>query len=485
MTKVSLVRKRPLSLNGRVMLFVTVAISLSLLMIGHLVQNEIERHFAEQDADELVVITRAVETALKTAKAQDMAPKETLARAVSGHHGVYFQVWDDSGRLVYGSGDGGSSPQANVYAPVTRIQVDNLYTWQSDGKTYRGTATLARIGGQGYVIVAAINMDFHIHFLENFRRSLWMIMVVAGAITLLAAWYGVHQGHAPIRALSESMGNVQADRLHVRLDPDTVPGELKTLVDSFNHMIKRLEESFSRLSHFSADIAHELRTPLTNLITQTQVGLSKSRSLEEYRELLYSNLEEQERLTKMVNDMLWLAQSDHGLLKPAWEPLDMAREVRDLFDFFEALAEEKHIELAVEGNAPIILGDRAMLRRALSNLLSNALRHTPKGKCVLVRLALSGEGGTLLSVQNPGPEIPNEHLPRVFDRFYRIDPSRQRQSEGAGLGLAIVKSIVEAHEGSINVISKHGVTCFTINFPRIANAEMSAMGERNESTDDR
>ena len=126
-----------------------------------------------------------------------------------------------------------------------------------------------------------------------------------------------------------------------------------------------------------------------------------------------------------------------------------------------------------------------MLRRALSNLLSNALRHTPKGKCVLVRLALSGEGGTLLSVQNPGPEIPNEHLPRVFDRFYRIDPSRQRQSEGAGLGLAIVKSIVEAHEGSINVISKHGVTCFTINFPRIANAEMSAMGERNESTDDR
>lgn len=485
MTKVSLARRRPLSLNSRVMLFVAVAIGLTLLVVGHLVQNAVERHFAEQDADELVVITRAVQKALQMAKDQESAPEHALARAVSGHHGVYFQVWDDAGGLVYSSLDTESLPPANSYSPVARIQVDNLYTWHSDGNTYRGTATHARIGGQDYRVVAAINMDFHIRFLENFRRSLWIIMIVAGAITLLAAWYGVHQGHAPIRALSESMGNVQADRLHMRLDPDSVPAELKTLVDSFNHMISRLEDSFVRLSHFSADIAHELRTPLTNVITQTQVGLGKSRSLEEYRELLYSNLEEQERLSKMVNDMLWLAQSEHGLLKPVREPLDLAREVRDLFDFFEALAEEKHIELVLEGKAPIVQGDRAMLRRALSNLLSNALRHTPEGGRVLIRLASSGEGGALLSVQNPGPEIPAEHLPRIFDRFYRIDPSRQRQSEGAGLGLAIVKSIVGAHEGDINVTSARGITRFTISLPGITDAEVSAMGHRDGSTDHR
>jgi two-component system heavy metal sensor histidine kinase CusS len=467
------------------MLFVAAAIGLTLLMIGHLVQKEVERHFTEQDADELLVITRAVEKALQTAKDQASAPEDALGRAVSGHHGVYFQVWDDAGRLLYSSVNSGSLPQANTFSPVARIQVDNLYTWHAGGNTYRGTATQARIGGQDYRIIAAIDMDFHIHFLENFRRSLWIIMVAAGVITLLAAWYGVHQGHAPIRALSESMGNVQADRLHMRLDPDSVPAELKTLVDSFNHMISRLEESFVRLSHFSADIAHELRTPLTNVITQTQVGLGKPRSLEEYRELLYSNLEEQERLSKMVNDMLWLAQSEHGLLKPVREPLDLAREVRELFDFFEALAEEKHIELALEGKAPIVPGDRAMLRRALSNLLSNALRHTPAGEGVLVRLGLSGEGGALLSVQNPGPEIPAGHLPRIFDRFYRIDPSRQRQSEGAGLGLAIAKSIVEAHEGNIKVISERDVTRFTISLPSIADAEVSATGERDESTDHR
>ena len=146
----------------------------------------------------------------------------------------------------------------------------------------------------------------------------------------------------------------------------------------------------------------------------------------------------------------------------------MAQEVRKLFDFFEALAEEKHIQLMLEGQAPKIKGDRAMLRRAMANLLSNAIRHSPEGESVKVRLDVSDEGQVLLSVQNTGPEIPAEHLPRIFDRFYRVDPSRQRQSEGAGLGLAIVKSIVEAHYGSIDVSSDYGMTSFSICFPQAA-----------------
>ena len=230
-------------------------------------------------------------------------------------------------------------------------------------------------------------------------------------------------------------------------------------------MIGRLEDSFTRLSHFSADIAHELRTPLTNLITQTQVGLGKARTSEEYRELLYSNLEEQERLAKMVNEMLWLAKSDHGLLKPVQVPLNLAGEVNELFDFFEALAEERQIQLVLEGQAPPFQGDKAMVRRAISNLLSNALRHTPSGEKVLVRLAQLSEHQVSLSVQNPGPEIPAEHLPRMFDRFYRVDPSRARQSEGAGLGLAIVRSIVEAHGGRAEVASSSNKTTFTLLFP--------------------
>ena len=468
---------RPLSLTARVMLFVGLAIGVSLLMIGHLVHSAVERHFVEQDADELAVIARAVARRLHGADHDSARLKDMLSRAVSGHHGVYFQVWDQTGDLVYGPRGAEWSQPINGFAPVATIEADNLQRWQLDGKTYRGAVTRVVVDDRTYRIVTAIDIGFHIHFLESFRRSLWLIMLLAGAITLLAAWYGVYQGHAPLRGLSEAMRGVQADRLHVRLDPKGVPRELQSLVDAFNHMIGRLEDSFTRLSHFSADIAHELRTPLTNLITQTQVALGKPRTLDEYRELLYSNLEEQERVARMVNDMLWLAKSEHGLLKPVWESLDLAQEVRELFDFFEALAEERQVALALEGKAPRIRGDRGMLRRAMSNLLSNGLRYTPAGQTLVVRLARAEEveetlaaesakkAGVLLSVENPGPAIPAEHLPKLFDRFYRVDPSRRRSCEGTGLGLAITKSIVEAHGGQIAAHSDQEVTRFTLRLP--------------------
>ncbi len=463
------VKWRPLSLTTRVMVFVALAIGLSLLVIGQLVQNAVEHHFAEQDAEELVVITQAVERALRDADGEPTRLTETLSHAVSGHHGVYFQVWDREGQLIYGPSDIGLLHPVDAFEPVVQIEVGNLQNWQADGNTYRGAITLTRVGEREYRIVTAIDMNFHIRFLKDFRHSLWLIMTLAGFVTLLAAWYGVHQGHAPLRGLSDAMRDVQADRLDVRLDSAVAPGELQNLVSSFNHMIGRLEDSFTRLSHFSADIAHELRTPLTNLITQTQVALGNPRSLEEYSELLYSNLEEQERLAKMVNDMLWLAQSEHGLLKPIREPLDLAREVQELFDFFGALAEEKQIELTLLGSAPCIHGDRAMLRRAVSNLLSNALRYTPPGEAIKVCIEQLGSKSVTLNVENPGPIIPTEHLLKIFDRFHRVDPSRQRHSEGAGLGLAIVKSIVESHEGQISAYSDQAVTRFTICLPRNSN----------------
>ena len=458
--------RQPLSLAARVMVFVGLAIGLSLILIGSLLLNTVERHFAEQDAGELAVMTEAVVKALRNGGDDPARRREALSNAISGHHGVYFQVRDGQGEVLYGTPGADLSHAANILTPpVTEIHAGNLKTWQENNKIFRGVLTQNDIMGMSYSVITAIDMGFHLQFLREFRQSLWVIMSLAGALTLLAAWYGVHQAHAPLHGLSDRMGDIQADRLHVRLDPSSVPSELQGLVTAFNHMIGRLEESFTRLSHFSADIAHELRTPLTNLITQSQVGLGKARTSEEYRELLYSNLEEQERLAKMVNDMLWLAKSDHGLLKPAQEPLNLVIEVNELFDFFEALAEERQIRLALEGQVPTIQGDRAMLRRAVSNLLSNAIRHTPSGEKVLVQLARPSDQEVSLSIQNPGPEIPAEHLSNIFDRFYRVDPSRTRQSEGAGLGLAIVRSIVEAHGGRVKAASTRSKTTFTLFFP--------------------
>lgn len=460
--------RRPLSLNSRVMLFVAAAVSLSLLISGYLVMSAVKQHFAEQDAEELKVITRTVEVALNTSIVKNQRVDLILPQAISGHHGVYFQVWDESQQLIYATPDFDLSVDTIAYVPLRTIEAENLYIWPENGKTYRGVVVNTELGQHQYNIIAAIDMGFHIHFMESFTRTLWLIMILAEGLTLLAAWYGVHKGHAPVRRLSESMRDIQADSLHVRLDRETVPAELKPLVDSFNHMLSRLQDSFVRLSHFSADIAHELRTPLTNLITQTQVGLGKTRKLEEYRELLYSNLEEQERLTKMVNDMLWLAQTENGLLKPKLERIVLMDEVRTTSEFFEALAEEKHVHMLIEGDAATVVGDRSMLRRVLSNLLSNALRFTTIDGQIRITVK-ECENAVHLYVENSGPEIPAEHLPRLFDRFYRVDPSRQRQTEGTGLGLAIVKSIVEAHEGSIDVTSSHGKTRFIIMLPTSSN----------------
>jgi two-component system heavy metal sensor histidine kinase CusS len=393
-----------------------------------------------------------------------MAQLAALPGAVTGHHGVYYQVATVAGELLYSSpGMDWSSLPADLPV-VDSVEPGNLGTWRAGEHSYQGAAVVFEAAGERYRTVVAINIQFHLQFLRSLQHNLWLITLLVGALTLLAAAYGVYRGHAPLRTLSEKVRAIDADRLSLRLDADAVPVELRDLVQSFNSMLARLDEDFTRLSNFSDDIAHELRTPLTNLITQTQVVLGQSRTASEYRELLYSNLEEQERLAKMVNDMLWLAKSEHGLIRPALAPVKLGDEISRLFEYFEALAEDQGVGLVSRGGANVAHCDREMLSRALSNVLSNAIAHCPRGGRVTVGVAGASEG-IAISVHNPGPPIPSEQLGRLFDRFYRGDASRQQQSEHAGLGLAIVKAIVELHGGTIAAASDRRGTTFTLHLP--------------------
>jgi two-component system heavy metal sensor histidine kinase CusS len=244
---------------------------------------------------------------------------------------------------------------------------------------------------------------------------------------------------------------------------ESIPVELAEVAQTLNEMLARLEASFRRLSDFSSDLAHELRTPVSNLLTQTQVTLSKTRTLVEYQNVLASNAEEFERLSRTIADMLFLAKSDNDLIVPHRESVDMAAEVASLFEFYEALAEEKGLSLTSSGNGTAF-GDRLMLRRAINNLLSNAVRHTPEKGRIAVNVASDG-AGVALSVENTGEAIAPEHLPRLFDRFYRTDSARQHFAEGAGLGLAITRSIVRAHGGEVSASSAEGLTQFSIRIP--------------------
>ena len=191
--------------------------------------------------------------------------------------------------------------------------------------------------------------------------------------------------------------------------------------------------------------------------------LSRARSDDDYRDILASNAEEFERLSRMIADMLFLAKADNQQIIPNRERVEMADEVADLLEFYGLLAEEKAIRVTLSG-AGAVTGDRLMLRRAVSNLLSNALRHTPDGGAVTIRLERQ-RSRLALTVENSGPGIPAEHLPRLFDRFYRADSSRQRTTEGSGLGLAITRSILLAHGGEVSVESADQRTRFTLTLP--------------------
>ena len=312
-------------------------------------------------------------------------------------------------------------------------------------------------------VALAINIEHHQAFMMAFQRNLLLAIAAGIGLTVLLGWIAARRGLAPVRDMAKVTQGISASHLGERIPTKTVPPELIDLATAFNEMLARLEGSFKRLSEFSSDLAHELRTPISNLMTQTQVAISKERSADEYREVLYSNLEEYERLARMISDMLFLAKADNGLIMPSTETVDLVTEIQELFAFYEAFAEEKNVRLILEGEGNV-KGNKLMLRRAMSNLLSNAIRYSPRDGTVKVAIDHSQLGTLKLTVENLGETIAPEHLPRLFDRFYRVDPSRQKSSDGAGLGLAITKSIIEAHKGRIQAFSSNGSTQFEITF---------------------
>jgi len=457
--------KHPTSLALRLTLLFSAVATVVLLAFGWVIERSIEEHFALEDIKELKVIAQAVQQSLTT-----LQPNHDLTRIkqrfddiLVGHHGPVLYIRSASGKLLY------SSPEADlslVPPPSSKQRSQgNIQQWSHAKRHYR--VLTQQITGESngpYTVVIAVVIDFHLHFIKNFRYTLWLMVICGIVIMGLMSWIAVRQGHRPLHRIVEQISQTSANELNSRLDPTTVPAELTELALSFNELLQRMEEAFSRLSNFSADIAHELRTPVTNMMTQTQVALSQARNAEAYQEVLYSNMEEYERMAQMISDMLFLAQADNTRQPPNAEAINLKSEVHNLFDYYGAWAEECHVSLIQQGDAHL-QGDRLMLRRALSNLLSNAIRYTPADNSVEITLNHT-KSDVLIVVQNPGTPIPTEHLYKIFDRFYRTDPSRQRSGEGAGLGLAIVKSIVEAHGGTIIATSNAIGTQFRISLPR-------------------
>lgn len=458
------------SITFRLALFFATTSTLVLLAVSAMIGYLVDEHFKKLDINELsgkMELTRHVlSTARDGAGLDDL--RRRLGYALINHAGLSMAVIAPDGTPLL-STPGADFPPDLLQASGTSEPARPLtpVEWARGEHRYRGISAQAHAGIPDlppFTVAIALDMERHTEFMSTFHEMLWAAVAVGILLTSLLGWYAARRGLAPVRAIAGIAKGISAEHLRDRLPLDAVPTELIDLATSFNDMLARLDDSFRRLSDFSSDLAHELRTPVSNLTTQTQVSLSRARSADEYREILYSNLEEYDRLTRIISDMLFIAKADNGLIVPRRERIDLAGEIDGLIEFYRALADETGVALSQAGSGQIS-GDRLMLRRALSNLLANAIRHTPKGGKIVVSVKAAGLRTTRVTVENTGENIPAEHLPRLFDRFYQVEPSRQRNGDGAGLGLAIAKSIVDAHGGKLAVSSANGLTRFAITIP--------------------
>ncbi|WP_028945941.1 MULTISPECIES: heavy metal sensor histidine kinase [Pseudomonas] len=448
---------RRLSLGSRLALLFAACTAAVSLTAGVLFSRASEIHFIELDQQLLNSRLSVLRQMLDGVHdAASLAPRlGDLQSELSHQADLAVRIRGTDGQVLFDS-------QAGLPDSPRMPGLSTLHSTSSD---YRSLCVNLDSGDPASAqLTLFLDITHHQHFLQRMQQLIWLTVGLSALATALLGAWAARSGLRPLRQMGEVASKVSARSLTTRLPEGQMPLELEELAQTVNAMLERLDNAFQRLSAFSADIAHELRTPLSNLLTHTQVTLTRPRDLDEYREALHSNLEELQWMAQLVNDMLYLAKADHGLLMPSRQRLDLAAEADALIEYYAPLAEDAGVTLTRVGRASLE-GDQNMLRRALSNLLDNALRFTPATGEIRVSIEVESKQVRLL-VANTGEPIDPALLPRLFDRFYRADPARREgSSEHAGLGLAITRSIVQAHGGAIRGESNGGWTRFVIELP--------------------
>ena len=336
--------------------------------------------------------------------------------------------------------------------------------------TASATAQVGTLPVHSDTIQIAIDVSQEEELLSRYRLWFWAILLASSILFPVAGYRIARHGIRPVEEIAATARRITSTNLRERIHAQGYPMELASLAGTFNEMLDRLEGSFELISKFSADIAHDLRTPVNNIRGEAEVALARARTVDEYRDVLESSLEEAVRLSELIGDLLFLARAESPLNELRRERVNVGELLITVRDYYEASAADGGISLvAVESAKPLTVElDRALTLRAVSNLVSNAIAHTPPRG--MVTLAAFSDGVEVrIQVSDTGTGIPVEALPMVFDRFFRVDPSRSKNSGGTGLGLAIVQSIMTLHGGKAEITSDLGRgTCVTLRVPATA-----------------
>ena len=462
------VQRRPWSLVARLAVFYTLGTTALLLVTMVILYGVVVRYSDANDNLFLNDKLRAVRADLAVKKANQ---GELLAEEVASETSDYFvRVLDRrTGKVLAESLEMGKRLSPSVFPappPDGHIPEQGIESKTSDGKWFLLMSALAEIDRmmpRPVVLQIAQDRSDDKAFADFFRNLLLAVLVGGAGCSAAVAVLVARRALRPLEQMVGAMKRVQASYLQQRLDRDRWPKELDSMAAAFDEMLARLNESFERLSAFSADLAHELRTPIQNLRGEAEVALTRTRTAEEYREVIELSVEEYQRLANMIDNLLFVARAENAETPLNRLTFKIGPEIDTILDFYDAAAREQNVALHRQGDADLY-ADATLVRRALSNLVSNALQHTSAGG--QVQLAVKQANGSVeIQAQDTGCGIGPEHLPRIFNRFYRADAARSSNSGGVGLGLAIVKSIMDLHGGSVKAESKPGEgTMITLRF---------------------
>ena len=325
----------------------------------------------------------------------------------------------------------------------------------SDGTRVRAVSRVHVLDGRPLLIRLAHSEEP----LYERLRDLFLASLLVLPIVLLIAWLAgytlARRALSPIEKMAREAQDITPDKLDARLRVDDSDDELGQLAKVFNETLARLEQAFEQLRRFTSDASHELRTPLAMIRSVGEVGLQKDGSRSEYRDIIGSMLEEVNRLTSLIDNLLTISRADSGHIQLHRANVPMLALVRESAALFEILSEEKSLRIVIEGDERArVDGDPIFLRQALVNVTHNAIKYSPVGETIFIGVRKSRDDRVLVEIQDNGPGIPAEDQAKIFDRFYRVDKARWRESGGVGLGLSIAKWAVEAHGGSITLESE-------------------------------
>jgi heavy metal sensor kinase len=375
-----------------------------------------------------------------------------------------IDVWAAGGEPIYRSGASKSLPPVALPAATAAARYESLGVGDRTWRTLTGTTL---VGGKSVVMRVSRSEEK----LRAQMAEILLVLVLGLPLVVALAGFGgyllARRALTPIDHLATAARRMTAERLHERLSALNPDDEIGRLTSVINDTYARLEASFEKLRRFTADASHELRTPLTVVRGIGEMSLKETRTPAEYKEAIGSILEEIDRLTSLVDTLLRLSYGDAGTVRLSPETLDLGELAREVAASLGILAEERNQRVEIEAPEPVIATvDRLVLREAVTNIVDNAIKYGPKGSRVLIRVSTDHDRA-VLEVSDEGSGVAREHRERIFDRFFRVDEGRSRESGGTGLGLSIAKWAVEVNGGRISVDNHvpHG-SIFRIEVPR-------------------